>query len=75
MPPVIDQEKCTACGTCRDVCSEDVFFLVTKNGELGEERPLITHPDFCYHCYLCVNECPADAIWLRTPMTMTVPYK
>lgn len=75
MPPVIDKDKCTACGICRDVCSEDVFFLVKKDDEMGEDRPMITHPDFCYHCYLCVNECPAEAIRLRTPMTMIVPYK
>jgi NAD-dependent dihydropyrimidine dehydrogenase PreA subunit len=36
---------------------------------------LVSHPEFCYHCYLCVKECPAEAIWLRTPMAMMVPYK
>jgi ferredoxin len=29
----------------------------------------------CFHCYLCVKECPVNAIWLRTPLAMTVPYK
>ncbi len=70
MPPVIDEEKCSACGTCYDLCAEDVFFG-TEEGN----RPVVSHPEACYHCYLCVNECPEEAIWLRTPMPMTVPYK
>jgi NAD-dependent dihydropyrimidine dehydrogenase PreA subunit len=36
---------------------------------------VVTHPEVCYHCYLCVKECPVNAIWLRTPLAMTVPYK
>lgn len=75
MPPVIDQEKCIACGTCIDVCSEDVFLIDKRKVENGENLPVTAHPEFCYHCYLCVKECPAEAIWLRTPMTMTVPFK
>jgi NAD-dependent dihydropyrimidine dehydrogenase PreA subunit len=75
MPPVIDQDSCTSCGTCVDVCSEDVFFRTKEEGKPLDEQPMVTHPEFCYHCYLCVKECPSEAIWLRTPMAMTVPYK
>ena len=70
MPPEINNDLCTACGTCSDLCAEDVFF-----GSREGETPVVSHPEVCYHCYLCVKECPADAIWLRTPMAMTVPYK
>ena len=70
MPPVIDKEKCTSCGTCYDLCAEDVFFGTEEGAQ-----PVVSHPEACYHCYLCVNECPEEAIWLRTPMAMTVPYK
>ena len=75
MPPVIDQDSCTSCGICEDVCSEDVFFRKKEEGMSWDERPMVTHPEFCYHCYLCVKECPSEAIWLRTPMPMMVPYK
>ena len=70
MPPVIDYDKCTACGVCVDICSEDVFF-----GTADGEMPLVNHPEVCYHCYLCIRECPSGAMWLRTPMPMMVPYK
>lgn len=75
MPPVIDQDSCTSCGTCEDVCSEDVFFMKKQEGKSRDGRSMVIHPEFCYHCYLCVKECPSEAIRLRTPMAMIVPYK
>ena len=27
MPPIIDKEKCNACGVCADICPTDVFRL------------------------------------------------
>jgi len=75
MPPVINLDSCTSCGICEEVCCEDVFFRKKEEGEAWDERPMVTHPEFCYHCYLCVKECPSEAIWLRTPMVMIVPYK
>ncbi|MFX1564056.1 MAG: 4Fe-4S binding protein [Promethearchaeota archaeon] len=29
MPPVVDKDKCTGCGTCVDVCPSEVFTLET----------------------------------------------
>ena len=75
MPPVIDYEKCTGCGICADLCAEDVFFGSAGSGQIEGKEPVVTHPELCYHCYLCVKECPSEAIWLRTPMTMLVPFK
>lgn len=34
MPPVIDQEKCIACGTCAQICPDEVFRLERKKGEI-----------------------------------------
>lgn len=70
MPPVIDQNKCTRCATCFDVCAEDVYFG-TEEGQL----PLISYPEFCFHCNCCVEECPADAITLRIPLPEMLLYK
>lgn len=75
MPPEINYEKCINCGKCADLCAEDVFFGTKGFGKVEGEPPVVTHPEVCYHCYLCVKECPVNAIWLRTPLAMTVPYK
>jgi adenylylsulfate reductase subunit B len=74
MPPEIDYSRCSGCGTCVNVCAEDVFFG-TKGFGLKGEKPTITYPDVCYHCYLCVKECPTQAISLRTPLPQYVPFK
>ena len=31
MPPLIDEEICTRCGACVDVCQSDVFSMRTEN--------------------------------------------
>ena len=71
MPPEINYDTCTGCGKCVEFCTEDVFF-----GSKKGEKPVVTYPEVCYHCYCCVMECPVEnAIWLRIPLTMMVPYK
>ena len=70
MPPVIDEIKCTGCGTCVDVCSEDVYF-----GSEDGKTPVVTHPDVCFHCNCCVEECPVEAIRLRIPLPQMLLYK
>ncbi|WP_258359813.1 4Fe-4S dicluster domain-containing protein [Moorella sulfitireducens] len=71
MPPVINKEKCKACGICADVCPMDVFFG-TKKGEF----PVITYPEECWHEGACVQECPIEGvIKLRIPLQMMICYK
>ena len=66
MPPVIDKEKCSACGVCASVCPMDVFF-----GSKPKEIPVITYPEECWHCSACVVDCPVEgAIKLRMPLPM-----
>ena len=57
MPPVIDPEKCIACGTCAQICPDEVFRL---------EREM--YPDECWHCNACALDCPKQAIALRFPL-------
>ena len=64
MPPVIDQEKCIACGTCAQICPDELFRLERKKGEI----PTIMYPDECWHCNACVLDCPKQAIELRFPL-------
>lgn len=71
MPPVINKDKCTACGVCVNVCTMDVFF--------GSERrmvPVVSYPEECWHCTACVLDCPVEgAIRLRIPLPLSICYK
>ena len=58
MPPKVDLEKCTGCGTCADVCPNEVF-------EIVDEKSQVTRPDDCTACEQCVMECPEEAITLE----------
>ncbi|MBW1802082.1 MAG: ferredoxin family protein [Deltaproteobacteria bacterium] len=64
MPPVIDEDKCTGCGVCADVCPMDVFY-----GSEEGEMPVVTFEEECWHCNSCVLDCPVDAVSLRIPLS------
>ena len=71
MPPIINKSKCTKCGVCVDICSEDVFF-----GSKKKEFPVVTYPEECWHCNACVIDCPVEgAIRLRIPLPAMICYK
>jgi adenylylsulfate reductase subunit B len=70
MPPIINKDKCSYCGMCVNICSEDVFF-----GSKEEKIPVVSYPEECWHCGACVLDCPAEAIRLRIPLPMMVCYK
>jgi adenylylsulfate reductase subunit B len=71
MPPVIDKNVCTGCGTCVEVCQMDVFFG-SKKGDV----PSVTYPEECWHCSACVLDCPvAGAIKIRMPLPLSILYK
>ncbi len=76
MAPEIDAGVCIGCGKCVEVCAEDVFFGTKGFGSIGGEIPEVTYPEACFHCCLCVEACPTEgAIWLSTPLAMSVAYK
>ena len=71
MPPIINEDKCTACGICANGCPQDVFF-----GSKNKEIPVVSYPEECWHCNACVLDCPAEgAISLRIPLPMLIVYK
>ncbi|PLX15538.1 MAG: (4Fe-4S)-binding protein [Candidatus Muiribacterium halophilum] len=55
--PVIDEQKCTKCGKCKDIC--EFSSLVFLN-----DKPVI-FDDMCHSCMLCLRVCPFDAITLK----------
>lgn len=70
MPPVIDPQKCTGCGTCADICNSGLFTFDRKK----DATPQVTFPDECWHCDSCVLDCPAGAIRLRLPICYSLMY-
>lgn len=71
MPPIIEESQCIKCGTCTDLCPEDVFW-----GSKKKQLPEVTYPHECVYCNACVENCPvAGAIYLRLPLPMMLIYK
>ena len=65
MPPLIDREKCTGCGTCAEICNSDLFVFDRS----VDKFPRIKFPEECWHCDSCVLDCPVGAISLRIPLS------
>lgn len=53
--PTVDEEKCTGCEECVDVCPVEVFELVD-----GKSHPV--NAEECLGCESCVEVCEQDAI-------------
>ena len=55
--PVIDYEKCVACGTCVDMCRHGVY------DKAKAPSPVVIFPEGCVEgCKGCGNKCPVEAI-------------
>jgi len=52
--PVVDPEKCVACGACADICAHDAPNLVDGKMEVDWNK--------CYGCGRCLDVCPTKAI-------------
>lgn len=55
--PVVDPDKCIACGICQDACPVDGKAVTSGNGQKAKY-------DYtkCIRCYCCQEMCPAKAI-------------
>lgn len=51
----LDDNKCTGCGLCLDVCPHEV--IVKNNGKVA-----IREKDLCMECGACALNCPFEAI-------------
>lgn len=52
----IDRQKCTGCGSCRQVCPGSLLY------KGADDKTEIRYPRDCWGCTSCVKECCFDAI-------------
>jgi len=68
--PEIDAEKCMSCTICLDACPPGCLTLVyTRDTEDTRGIPKLTNPRTCIACGFCAQDCPVDAIEMRTPVS------
>jgi len=67
--PFIDQETCTLCGKCMDICQFDALsfdevasFSSRSDGERGLKSAIVLNSYFCEGCGACAEVCPEGAI-------------
>ena len=53
----VDQEKCTGCGECANVCPVEVY-------EIQDEKSVPVNEEECLGCESCIEVCPSGAITL-----------
>ena len=49
----VNNEKCTGCGMCVDVCPVNAIKIENKKAVISEE---------CIDCGVCIAQCPLEAI-------------
>jgi len=52
----LDEELCTGCGRCTEVCPHAVFRCAEG------DRAVVRDRDACMECGACARNCPEDAI-------------
>jgi pyruvate ferredoxin oxidoreductase delta subunit len=67
MSPKVDEEKCTACGTCVKFCPEATIELAGRNKKAmtDEKKFAKVDFDFCKGCGVCAVVCPTKAIIMQ----------
>jgi len=52
-----DEDECTGCGACVEICPVDVL-------KLDEDIPVVDE-EWCIGCGVCATVCPSDAVQMR----------
>lgn len=55
----LDENKCTGCGMCLDVCPHEVF-------KMNSKHVVIQNRDACMECGACSQNCPVNAIAVQS---------
>lgn len=67
----IDEELCTGCRQCVDVCRSDVMVPDPQKGK----PPIVLYPDECWFCGCCISHCKTSAIRVEYPLHQRVGWK
>ena len=78
--PIIDEDKCTACGKCVDACPRNILELHSLSQNIlvfcrSEDRGPMARKvckNACIACGICVRACP-DAIVLENNLAVITP--
>jgi len=71
-PVIFNEEKCTGCNSCIEVCQADVFLPNPVKGK----PPIIVYPDECFYGGCCAGACPVPgAVKFNHPLTQRVRWK
>ena len=63
--PVVDDEKCTGCGKCVEVCPVEAIGLVTAGDPHNRKKKKARVDDkLCLGCAVCFRNCRMDALCL-----------
>ncbi|WP_102401739.1 mercury methylation ferredoxin HgcB [Haloimpatiens massiliensis] len=54
----LNEEKCTGCKMCINVCPHEVFVMEDK-------KAVIIRKDSCMECGACAQNCPSGAIEVK----------
>lgn len=57
----LNDEKCTGCGMCYDICPVGVYKIVDE-----KKKSIMDDLTRCTACSACVTQCPTDALYLDT---------
>lgn len=57
MKIVVDKDKCTGCGACKEICPKGEIMWEIKDGKAE-----VSHLRNCLLCTLCASKCPEGAI-------------
>jgi NAD-dependent dihydropyrimidine dehydrogenase PreA subunit len=56
MKIIVNKNKCTGCGTCKETCPKGAkIWNVDENAKPSNLR-------FCHLCTICASKCPTNAI-------------
>lgn len=56
MKIIVDKEKCTGCGECKEACPKGAKIWNI------EDKAMATNLQFCHLCTICASKCPEQAI-------------
>ena len=60
--PVINKDKCVACGKCTKVCPMEAIKIESTNKKDSNSKSAKLDENICLGCGVCVKSCPTNAI-------------